>query len=162
MSDRFSTLSESTEQLVLAALPNDNQSKVVFLALLRTGMRSRELQRLRWEDVNFPKRHIVVNCVESHASRIIPMTDDLSEMLVQRAADSKKAAFVLGNNPNSVMKKTLRSWHAMSKALCLPIFNCRDLRRTFAFRLANSGKDLREGFYLLGLKVNGLSSKRHK
>ncbi|PZM78986.1 MAG: hypothetical protein DKM50_09410 [Candidatus Margulisiibacteriota bacterium] len=58
--------------------------------LLHTGIRSGELQRLKWDHVDFKNRIVVVELSKSHKFRAVPINDTLYKHLLSLKRKAKR------------------------------------------------------------------------
>jgi integrase len=117
---------------------------------LGTGMRKGEQYNLRWSDVDFTRRVIVLKDTKNGTSRTIPMIDDviaamrvLKQMPLVRKPRSmdrpnntpQDAVFSVGDNK--------KWWYATLEEAKIKDLRWHDLRHTFCSRLAQSGASLK-------------------
>jgi integrase len=133
---------------------------------LGTGMRKGEQYGLRWRDIDFNQRIIVLRDTKNKSSRTVPMIDDvvrafeelkkLSLERKDRAADRPNSApddvvFGIGDNK--------KWWEAALKDAKIQSFRWHDLRHTFCSRLAQAGVSLKVIQEAAGHKTIGMSAR---
>lgn len=119
---------------------------VFFMAAIHTGMRRGELLQLTWNDVDFDNRLITVRRSKNGDSRVIPMTDALSEALYRLHFQDYEAEFVF-----SATESALRlDFERVCRELCLTDLRIHDLRHTFACQMRLKGVDIQTLQQLLG------------
>lgn len=110
-SARVMTMAEQTLFLNYAT---GTKYYALYEIALFTGMRSGELRGLRWEDVNFQEREIHVACTLTYqngayhletpktqtSDRIIPMMENVYELLKQQRKEQLKTRLSMGNFGN--------------------------------------------------------------
>jgi len=121
--------------------------KPILLTALRTGMRKNEIVSLMWEQVNLRYKEIEVIKTKSGRKRIIPISDDLYDVLVSLYNRKKKSQFVFQYaDPKTGELKHLTYFRRAFETACrrarIVGLTFHDLRHTFATRLVRSGVDL--------------------
>ncbi len=132
----------------------------IVLTALKTGMRVGELQALRWKDVQLENRTLVVRyslchitrqlvAPKSNKTRVVPLTDDIYEMLSQAEA---KTTFVFATDKGHCFNgKTLNSEIGRAcKRAGLRKMTSHHMRHTYASHLALAGAPLMIVQRLLG------------
>jgi len=100
------------------------------LILVMTGLRSGELCRLRWEDINFERNFIFVdNTKGNQENQMFTMFPTLVKRLSPYRKDSGKV--VSYQRPDS-----LRFWNRVLKELNFPHYPIKSLRKTFGSEMA--------------------------
>jgi integrase/recombinase XerD len=126
------------EQLKLI-LSNENNPKLkqAYLIAYYTGLRLRELCSLKWSDVDFEKRFIIVGkdfTTKSKRIRYLPVSNDLFDILNSNNVRDI-SGYIIENKPELISK----SFKRILRKLNFPEqyhFHC--LRHSFASALANS------------------------
>lgn len=133
---------------------------------LGTGMRKGEQYGLRWGDVDFKARVIVLRDTKNKSSRTVPMIDDvvtafeelknLSLSRKDRSADQpnpspKDVVFAIGDNK--------KWWESALKEAQIKNFRWHDLRHTFCSRLAQAGASLKVIQEAAGHKTIAMSAR---
>ncbi|KPK77300.1 MAG: hypothetical protein AMJ89_02675 [candidate division Zixibacteria bacterium SM23_73] len=121
--------------------------KPIVMTALRTGMRKAEIANLRWNQVDLINREIEVVRTKSGKKRIIPISEDLYQMLRQLRATKENSDFVFQYvDQRTGERKHLRFFRRSFENACrranIEGFTFHDLRHTFASRLVRAGVDL--------------------
>jgi integrase len=135
----YNIVSPDEERLILEhASPH---LKMAIVIALNTGMRLKEILSLRWEDIDFQNRIIVIRETKNKTIRKVNINSLLADYL-ERAMKEKEIDHVIHykGKPVDSIKRTFR--HAIDKA-GLKRFRFHDLRHTFASRLVMVGVDIR-------------------
>lgn len=120
---------------------------------LATGMRRGEILALEWDSINLDSKTAIVRSSKNGEPRIIPLTEDAEEAVLQASASTSSRTFVFTYHDAEVNKVTLD--HAFRKAIKqagLHNVHFHDLRHTFATRLVQRGADIFAVQRLLGHK----------
>lgn len=155
---RFDFLEESESSLLLGGM--DGRWKNVTLVALKTGLRLGELRGLRWSDINFNNKTLIVRHAwcdvkgvllspKSNRERCLPLSEEVYQFFLH---NRRKDGFVFG-----LVKETpfdgKRYRLALTKgcrAVGLRRVTPHVLRHTFASHLATRGASLGAIQYLLG------------
>jgi excisionase family DNA binding protein len=117
--------------------------KPILLVALHTGMRKREIFRMKWADVDLTKREIRIPESKSGRMRTLPINSILYYALYQlrQANGSHEHVFP---NPDTGKPYTdvKRSFRSACKRAGIKNLRFHDLRHTFASRLVRKGVDL--------------------
>jgi integrase len=144
--DRWLTLEE--EKTLLNAATNPGWLRSMLVVALHTGMRRGEVLNLKWKDLDFSRRLVMVQKSKNKEKRSIPMSKTLHGILFgQKVRDISGRVF-------PVAVRSLRE--AFGKTLAktdIEDFRFHDLRHTFATRLVQNGVDLYKVKELLGHKT---------
>lgn len=126
----------------------DYLTPMVLLAL-NTGMRRGELFKLRWDDVDLPRRNLTVHgaSAKSATTRHIPLNPEAVTVL-ENWRPGKGLVFAGDEGRPLVTIKT--AWANLMKASGITGFRFHDLRHTFASKLVMAGVDLNTVRELLG------------
>lgn len=144
--DRWLTLEE--ERLLLEKATNPNWLRSLLIFALHTGMRKGEIFNLRWQEVDFSRRTLMIVKSKNGEKRTIPMSHTLSNML-----STIKVRHISGRVfPISDRSLRVAFENAKEKA-GIENFRIHDLRHTFATRLVQNGVDLYKLKELLGHKT---------
>lgn len=150
--DRWLTPEEEKRLLANAARPAWFQP--LLKAALHTGMRRRELLSLKWQDIDFKRRLILVERSKNGLKRSVPMTGTLRATLKeQKVRDISGRVFPVSES--SLRDAFLRA----VKTAGIEDFRFHDLRHTFATRLVQSGVDLYRVKELLGHKTIAMTTR---
>ena len=130
-----------------------------FTCALHTGMRLGELLALRWGDVDFVKRQLIVRRNYTHGhegtpksgrNRVVPMSDTLFEVL--RSHRHLNGDLVFPDDTGSYLRrsKVKHPFWTCTRAAGLPRIRIHDLRHSFASQLVMAGVPLAGVKELLG------------
>jgi len=114
----------------------------ILIVALNTGMRKNEILTLKWKNVNFAQRQIVIEDIisKSRRSRKVPMNEEVIRVL----KTISRAGSVVFYNPET--KKGFNSVRTAFKTACkkAKIGNLRfhDLRHTAATKMIEAGVDI--------------------
>jgi len=114
---------------------------------LRTGMRKAEIANLQWIQVDLINREIEVVRTKSGKKRVIPISEDLHQMLRLLREKKENSDFVFQYvDQKTGKRKHLRFFRRSFENACrrakIGGFTFHDLRHTFASRLVRAGVDL--------------------
>jgi integrase len=137
------------KRLVEAADRYDVRSLVLVLLGGDAGLRMGEILALRWCDVDFRRRQIIVqqsvwqgivDVPKSGKGRVVPMTDALTAAL-QRARHLRGERVLYRDNGTPIVHATVRAWlEACERRAGLEVEGClHKLRHTFCSHLAMRG-----------------------
>jgi integrase len=131
---RSRVLSAGEEIRLLAECP-DYLKRIVFLAL-NTGLRRGEILKLKWGQIDFPRRVIVVENTKGKKARFIPINRVLLEVLQAMRQKDGKGEHVFG------MKSIRTAFSNACQRAGIEGLTFHDLRRTFGTRLLERGCDI--------------------
>jgi integrase len=149
---RVRVLTDTEEERLLAALPLCYRPLVIVA--LHTGMRRGELANLRWQDVDFHTRTLVVRESKSGEGRRMPMNRVVAATL--RTLRRERQAFgglVFTSPEGRFLHNFGRAWAKAVRAAEITDLRFRDLRHTAASRLVMAGVDLYTVKEILGHKT---------
>jgi len=162
---RVRFLSESERDALLTACRNSRSKQLypVTLLALSTGMRQGEILSIRWKDVDFDRKRIVLHDTKNGSSRQVPLagaaTEELKTMLAAKKAAKVQAIKPVGDElvfqGRSGESLNIRcAWDAaVKKAKLDDHFRFHDCRHTAASYLAMNGATLLELSQILGHKT---------
>jgi|Deesub1362B_J571_1020462.scaffolds.fasta_scaffold02189_11 excisionase family DNA binding protein len=141
-----------TEEEELRLLANSAEHlRPILITALNTGMRLGEILNLKWEDVNFKERIIVLRETKSKKQRIIPINEILSEELLRLKLRNGKSSYVFINPENGKpLRSVKRAFKGAVRRAGIEALRFHDLRHTFATRLVQKGVDVETVKELLG------------
>ncbi|OCC15312.1 Shufflon-specific DNA recombinase [Dissulfuribacter thermophilus] len=159
---RIVFLSESEIQCLLEATRKSSNKKLYpyVLLLLHTAMRPGEAAGLKWDQVNFEEKGILLNKTKNKEPRWIPLTDSAQKVL-QDLYDKRNPDCNWVFLPPNPHKRLLlipsqyfkKSWTTAKKRAGLDHIHIHDLRHTAASHLLKAGVDLRIVQEILGHKT---------
>jgi integrase len=133
---------------------------------LGTGMRKGEQYGLRWRDVDFKQKIVVLRDTKNKSSRTVPMIKDVVKAFVElrklSLARKDRAVNRPNNSPNDVVfgiGDNKKWWEAALKQARIKDFRWHDLRHTFCSRLAQAGVSLKVIQEAAGHKTIGMSAR---
>ena len=142
---RYLTRSEMT-RLVDAASAH---LKPIVITALNTGMRKGEILKLKWEDVDFRQRVIIVKDTKNGQWREIPINGTLGGTL---KGIRSLGPYVFCTEQGKAFGNVRKSFHTALKVAGIEDFRFHDLRHTFGSQLVMAGVDLATVKELLGHK----------
>jgi len=124
------------------------QIRTFIITALNTGLRRGELFALKWEDVRFEQRQIIIAKAKGRRFGALPINDQLFEALTThpRHKNSEYVFHSPDGTPYTAKRHSemrLRLWKACDKA-DLPRIRFHDLRHSFVSNLVIAGIDLRQ------------------
>lgn len=136
------------------ACEGDPDLRDLYLCAVTTGMRLGELKALRWDDVDFARRQILIRntdkfTTKSGRNRTIPMNARLVDLMARRG---RKGPLVFYFR-NKALTKDIVSRHfkdCVIRAKINPEIHFHSLRHTFATWLVQAGVSIYEVQRLLG------------
>ncbi len=142
---RFLTKEEIERFLAHSSL----ELREIFTILIHTGMRKGELQKLKWQDLDFNKGLIGLFQTKSGKIRYIPMSMAVKEALLKRRINKKSETWVFPGESGEPFNFR-KAFETARKNAGLNDLRVHDLRHTFASHLRMSGADLMTVKELLG------------
>ena len=146
-------LSEEEEIQLLEAIRTGHKAKhlkPIIITALNTGMRKGEILNLKWSNVDFKTRYILVEETKNGEIRKIPMNEKLTATL-EGAKKVSKSEYVFSENGKPYGDVKTGWWTVLRKA-GIENFRFHDLRHTFGSRLGMAGVDIRTIQELMGHK----------
>lgn len=122
--------------------------KSIVLLALHTGCRRSEILSLRWKDIDFKERRILIETTKNNERRMIPINDTLYGVL-------KSLPVHLGSDlifPGITGIQLTMAFRRACKRARIGDFRFHDLRHSFASYLTMGGENLRTVQTLLGHK----------
>lgn len=160
---RVRFLSDEERQRLLEAVRQGPPSlEVVVVLALYTGMRYGEIMGLRWQNIDFARKRLVLEKTKNGSKRGIPLTEPSLEVLIRWAAlhssaqkDSLLFPSESGDKPFSVRT----SWRTAVKKASIEDFHFHDLRHCTASYMAMTGATPQEIAEVLGHKTLQMVSR---
>ena len=122
--------------------------KPIVLIAIHSGMRRGEIMGLRWKDIDYKERRIILNKTKNNETKMIPINDTLLQVLQALPVhlhEEKVFPDINGNMVTVTFERTC-------KRAGIKDFRFHDLRHTFASYLTMGGENLRTVQTLLGHK----------
>lgn len=138
---------EELSALLIACNQNTMLMAIVQLAL-HTGMRRGEILALRWRNIYFPNRIIILEKTKTNEHRVIPVNDTL--LAVLNKLTHFEATDMLF--PDISGDQVTIAFRRACKRAKIAHFRFHDLRHTFASHLTMAGCNQRTVQHLLGHK----------
>lgn len=153
---RVRFLSDEERVSLLAACedaPYPHMYLIVVLAL-STGARKSEILFLKWQDVDFKRKQIVLHDTKNKERRIIPLSGHALDLIIahkkiQRLDTDFIFPSLMGDKPYEIK----RSWEGALEKAGIENFRFHDLRHSAASYLAMNGASLAEIAEVLGHKT---------
>jgi integrase len=114
----------------------------VIIIIFNTGSRPRELTNLRWSSVDLSSRFFVAGSRESRYLRKVPFGSQTLEVLQDRRKRQPDSEFVLGTNPERLLRKATIQLAKLSLAIRKNPVRLHELRQVFINRWIVSGGSL--------------------
>ncbi len=130
----------------------DHLSPMVLLSL-NTGMRRGEVFNLRWSDVDFSNKSLVIHghSSKSGRSRHVPLNAEALDTLERwRRQQKSLSELVFPGKGGQPFNNVKRSWDALLQAAKIDRFRWHDMRHHFASKLVMASVDLNTVRELLG------------
>jgi integrase len=162
---RIRFLSEQERDALLDACRNSRSKQIypVTVLALSTGMRRGEILSIRWKDVDFDRKRIVLIDTKNGSSRQVPLagaaTEELKAMLAAKKAAKVQALKPIGDElvfPGKTGDDPVDirdAWETAVKKAKIENFRFHDCRHTAASYLAMNGATLLELSQILGHKT---------
>ena len=132
----------------------DGQINLIMRTFIYTGIRLAELINIRWQDVNFKKKEIILQAhddfqLKDYEVRVIPIHEDLFKELypIQK---QNGLVFTNGGGKGLNRRWLEEKFQQVRKSAGIEYCKIHDLRHTFASHLVMSGVDLVTVKELLG------------
>lgn len=123
---------------------------IVVLAI-NTGLRKSEILRLKWKNVDFKERKIIITRSKNNEIRAVPINDTLFKEL-KRISRHPESDYVFCDKNDVPYGNIRKSFDGALKLAKIGDFHFHDLRHTFASHLVMKGSDLRTVQQLMGHK----------
>jgi integrase len=145
---QFHTLSQEAERAILACCPPYLQDMIVFA--LNTGLRSGDIFKLQWEEVDLEQRQLHVLIEKTRRVLTIPINDAAYGILAAWNG-MRKGPYVFYNHMTGDRFRDLKAGFKLAcKQAGVQAVTWHTLRHSFASRLIQSGADLVTVKELLG------------
>lgn len=130
--------------------PKEKPLESIIITALNTGMRKGEILNLKWSNVDFKNKVIIVDGTKNGEIRKVPRNHKLTATL---ESDKKvsKSEYVFSENDKPYGDIKTGWWTALKKA-GIENFRFHDLRHTFGTRLGMAGIDIKTIAELMGHK----------
>ena len=125
--------------------------KAILITALNTGMRKGEILGLKWKDINFRQRVIVLLDTKNNERREVPINKLLFEVLLP-LRKNPDSPYVFSKKNGKPYSNVRTSFETTKEKAGIEDFRFHDLRHTFASHLVMAGVGLRTVQELLGHK----------
>lgn len=122
----------------------------IITVALNTGMRKSELLNLKWEDINFHNKTILVRNSKNNEARVIPMNEPV--YLALKISYTPGKEYVFNTKDGTPHRELKTGFNASLIRAGIKDFRFHDLRHTFASHLAMKGCNLQTIQKLMGHK----------
>ena len=132
---------ENFESLLSLADKEPSGQELIDIATLvyLTGVRAGEVGRLRWKDIDFEDRSILITSSKSRSCRRVPFAGRVLAVLERRRERQPKCELVLGRFPQRTLKEAAQLlWTLSSRTRASPI-SMHVLRETFVWNWVQAG-----------------------
>ena len=129
----------------------DHLTPMVLLSL-NTGIRRGELFGMRWADVNFQTKTLLVRgeTAKSGQTRHIPLNTEALQVLIAWHQQTPGEGYVFPGKAGKRLDNVRKAWAGVLKAADIHGFRWHDMRHNFASRLVMAGVPLNTVRELLG------------
>ena len=130
----------------------DHLEPMVILSL-NTGLRQGEILSMEWDDINFPKKQIMIRArnAKSRKMRYIPLNGEAYNVLQKWALnESNQTGLVFPSRNKKPFVSIKKAWMNVLCNAGIKDFRWHDLRHSFASKLVMAGVDLNTVRELLG------------
>jgi len=150
---RSRVLSYTEEEQILTASPI--WLKEIILVGINTGMRSGEILSLKWSDIDFNAKTILISHTKNNQPRTVPMNDLLFNLLQQKSPQSPYEKVF----PNIRVDKVSKVFHEVCQIAGIENLRFHDIRHTFCSRLSMTGCNTLMLMDLLGHRTMSITRK---
>ncbi len=123
--------------------------------LLLTGLRSNELLRAKWTDIDWDQRTLFVGKTKNGESVLAPLSYAAIDRLKKIPHTQNNPYIICGSTPGNHLVNLQKPWRRIRKAAGIEDVRIHDLRRTVGSWLARSGTSL----HLVGAVLNHKDQK---
>jgi integrase len=120
----------------------------IYFALY-TGLRKNEILKLRWENINFEDKNLILEDSKV-GKRVYPLNKKAIELLLKMRSKHTNAYIFYGRFPDSHLKDVYTFWVNLRKKLNLEKIRIHDLRHSFASFAIKNGVSIVHLSKLLG------------
>ena len=151
---RFLSDGERVRLLQSCKESNNKYLYPVVVLALSSGMRQNEVMSLKWSQVDFGYRRIILEETKNGERRAIPIVGHALELLLKHEQEKPKSEFLFPSKVDVNKPMDLRKpWHAAILKAEIENFRFHDLRHSAASYLAMNGATLTEIAEILGHKT---------
>ncbi|MFC2164051.1 tyrosine-type recombinase/integrase [Acidobacteriota bacterium] len=140
-SQRERILTEEEEDRLLETATE--HLRPIIIVALNTGMRRGEILNLKWKDINFHTREILIKKSKSGSPRTLNINSVLFDELTRlKNRDNNQQYVFINPRSGKPYKKLQRSFESARSQAAIEELRFHDLRHTFASRLIERGVDI--------------------
>ncbi len=152
--DRWLTREEEEWLLTSSMRHLGGQLREIIILVLNTGLRLSEIINLKWKDIDFPRKILIVSKTKNKVPKQVPLNKIAYELLLIKSKTVNITGYVFCTAKGTqIMPRNLQREFAVAvRKAGIENFRFHDLRHTFATRLAQNGVDLYAIAKLLGHK----------
>ena len=143
-------ISVDEEKKLMAALDSFPRAKQVISFALYSGMRLNEILTLKWQNINFDSKTILIVNTKNNLQRSLPMTPQVEKVLLELQPE-KNNGFVF-REPKKKPQWLYRNYWEALKIADIKNLRIHDLRHSAASRLADAGVHITVIAEILGHK----------
>ena len=158
--ERTRFLSEAERTRLFSSCRASQWDKLYLLVLLAitTGARKGELNKLRWNDIDFDRRTAYVATTKNGQPKVLPLTDSVIKEL--QLFDTKDSSLIFASKvKEEVAYCFTKPWKKALEDAEIKDFRFHDLRHSCASYLAQSGASLLEIADVLGHKQMSVTKR---
>ncbi|MEW6212147.1 MAG: site-specific integrase [Acidobacteriota bacterium] len=134
-------LPEEEERLMAKITGHQLHLRLIVIVALNTGMRLREILKLRKTDVDFGREEILVTQTKTDKDRIIPMNETLRTELFNHISRLELEYLFANPKTGKPMVSVQRTFDTARRKAKIEDFRFHDLRHTAATRMGEAGID---------------------
>nr|WP_301399296.1 site-specific integrase [Thermodesulfobacterium sp.] len=140
---RLRYLTEEEEKRLMKAITDPLLRDIVVFAL-NTGMRKCEVLNLKWKNVDFQSRTVILEPHETKNKRrhVVPLNRQAWEVIKRRLKEKVISCEYVFHRNGRKIYSIRRAFESALKRAGIEDFHFHDLRHTFASRLVQKGVDL--------------------
>jgi integrase len=144
---RYATADE-WQRLLSASTPEPRE---LFIFAANTGLRAGEIFSLKWPDIDWQERQIMVIKTKNNTPRIVPMNQVVHKLLAKRRQHCGRGYVFPGKNGQR-RTDVKTAFKAACRRAGISNLRFHDLRHSFGTWLVNQGADIKTVQELLGHK----------
>ena len=125
------------------------EARDIFIFAANTGMRTSEIFNLKWVDIDWEQRQIIVSKTKNNMPRIVPMNQVVHKLLVKRH-QKVTSSYVFPGKDGKPRTTVRTAFKAACKRAGITNLRPHDLRHSFGTWLVNQGADIKTIQELMG------------
>ena len=139
---RIRWLTKVEANTLLNELPEHLAQMAAFT--LATGLRQSNVTKLKWQNIDFVKKHALVNPEDSKTNRAIPVPLNKQALDILKYCKGKHSIYVFTYKGNPVSRCNNHAWRKALVRAGIDDFKWHDLRHTWASWHVQNGTSLQE------------------